>query len=177
MYHASFWQPKNKQLMISLQNLIDTLPQQGTVEWIGIRGSRNAPLTSVKQIEVNTQHGLTGDHYSKISGKRQVTLIQAEHLDAVASMLGIDTVMPGTVRRNITVSGINLLALKDKHFKVGEVTLAFTGLCHPCSRMETLLGPGGYNAMRGHGGITAQILKGGVIRVGDAVMRLAAHLH
>ena len=163
--------------MISLQNLIDTLPQHGAVEWIGIRGSRKTPLTSVEQIEVNTQHGLTGDHYSKVSGKRQVTLIQAEHLVAVASMLGIETVLPETVRRNIAVSGINLLALKDKRFKIGEVTLAYTGLCHPCSRMETLLGPGGYNAMRGHGGITAQVLKGGVIRVGDAVMQLAVHSH
>lgn len=163
--------------MMTLQNLIDTLPQQGTVEWIGIRDARKVPLTSVEQIEVNTQHGLSGDHYSKVGGKRQVTLIQAEHLVAVASMLGIETVLPETVRRNIAVSGINLLALKDKRFKIGEVTLAYTGLCHPCSRMETLLGPGGYNAMRGHGGITAQVLKGGVIRVGDAVMQLAVHSH
>lgn len=162
---------------MTLQNLIDTLPQQGTVEWIGIRDARKVPLTSVEQIEVNTQHGLSGDHYSKVGGKRQVTLIQAEHLVAVASMLGIETVLPETVRRNIAVSGINLLALKDKRFKIGEVTLAYTGLCHPCSRMETLLGPGGYNAMRGHGGITAQVLKGGVIRVGDAVMQLAVHSH
>jgi MOSC domain-containing protein YiiM len=163
--------------MMTLQNLIDTLPQQGTVEWIGIRDARKVPLTSVEQIEVNTQHGLSGDHYSKVGGKRQVTLIQAEHLVAVASMLDIETVLPETVRRNIAVSGINLLALKDKRFKIGEVTLAYTGLCHPCSRMETLLGPGGYNAMRGHGGITAQVLKGGVIRVGDAVMQLAVHSH
>ena len=162
---------------MTIQNLIDTLPQQGTVEWIGIRDARKVPLTSVEQIEVNTQHGLSGDHYSKVGGKRQVTLIQAEHLVAVASMLGIETVLPETVRRNIAVSGINLLALKDKRFKIGEVTLAYTGLCHPCSRMETLLGPGGYNAMRGHGGITAQVLKGGVIRVGDAVMQLAVHSH
>jgi MOSC domain-containing protein YiiM len=84
-------------------------------------------------------------------------LIQAEHLDTVASMLGIDEVRPETVRRNIVVRGINLLALKDKHFKLGEVTLAFTGLCHPCTRMETQLGPSGYNAMRGHGGITARV--------------------
>ena len=155
--------------MITLQNLIETLPQQGRVEWLGIRSARKLPLTPVEQVEATTDRGLEGDHYSKISGKRQVTLIQAEHLVAVASMLGIDTIKPETARRNIMVGGINLLALKDKNFKLGDVTLAFTGLCHPCSRMETLLGPGGYNAMRGHGGITARVLHGGFIRVGDVV--------
>ena len=155
--------------MTTLQDLLDTLPQQGSVEWIGIRSARKLPLTPVEQIEATTDIGLAGDHYSKLSGNRQVTLIQAEHLDGVASMLGIDAVKPETTRRNIVVRGINLLALKDKHFKVGEVTLEFTGLCHPCSRMETQLGPGGYNAMRGHGGITARVLNGGVIGVGDVV--------
>ena len=155
--------------MISLQKLIDCLPQQGSVEWIGIRPARKAPLESVGQVEIKMDHGLVGDHYSKSGGKRQVTLIQAEHLDAVASMLGIDSVNPEDVRRNIVVRGINLLALKDKHFGVGDVTLAFTGLCHPCSRMETVLGPGGYNAMRGHGGITARVLHGGRIKLGDSV--------
>jgi len=155
--------------MITLQKLIETLPQQGSVKWLGIRSARKLPLTSVERVEATTDRGLEGDHYSKISGKRQVTLIQAEHLDTVASMLGIDTIKPETVRRNIVVGGINLLALKDRQFKLGDVTLAFTGLCHPCSRMETLLGPGGYNAMRGHGGITARVLHGGLIRVGDVV--------
>ena len=155
--------------MTTLQDLLDTLPQQGNVEWIGIRSTRKLPLTSVEQIELTTDHGITGDHYTKTGGKRQVTLIQAEHLDAVASMLGLHAVGPETTRRNIVVRGINLLALKDKHFKVGGVTLEFTGLCHPCSRMETQLGPGGYNAMRGHGGITGRVLNDGLIKLGDVV--------
>ena len=155
--------------MPTLNELLNTLPQQGKIEWIGVRPSRKAPLQSVDQIQIDADLGLAGDHYSKASGKRQVTLIQAEHLNAVASMLGVDTVDPETVRRNIVVRGINLLALKDKHFSIGSATLAFTGLCPPCSRMETLLGPGGYNAMRGHGGITAQVLHGGIVKVGDRV--------
>jgi len=81
--------------MITLQNLIETLPQQGSVEWLGIRGSHKLPLTPVEQVEAMTDRGLEGDHYSKISGKRQVTLIQSEHLHAVASMLGIDTILDG----------------------------------------------------------------------------------
>ena len=84
-------------------------------------------------------------------------------------MLGKGNIDPAFTRRNLVVSGINLLALKDKQFYVGEVLLEYTGLCHPCTRMEENLGPGGYNAMRGHGGITARILNGGVIRMGDPV--------
>jgi MOSC domain-containing protein YiiM len=70
------------------------------------------------------------------------------------------------------VSGINLLALKHLQFQVGEVLLETTGICAPCSRMEQNLGSGGYSTMRGHGGITARIIQGGQIKIGD-VVRLA----
>ncbi len=155
--------------MPTLRELLDQLPQRGTIQWIGIRPARLAPLESVDEIELQANMGLVGDHYANLGGKRQVTLIQAEHLVAVASMLNIDVVNPETVRRNIVVNGINLLALKDKQFLVGNAALEFTGLCHPCSRMESALGPGGYNALRGHGGITARVVHSGLARIGDAV--------
>ena len=155
--------------MQTLRDLMDTLPQTGTVEWIGVRPGRREPVQSVQAARVGTEHGLADDHYSKRGGNRQVTLIQAEHLDAVASMLGAASVAPDTVRRNIVVSGINLLALKDKRFRIGDAVLEYTGQCHPCSLMESVLGPGGYNAMRGHGGITARVVADGEIRVGDPV--------
>ncbi|MGB0708813.1 MAG: MOSC domain-containing protein, partial [bacterium] len=114
-----------------------------------------------------------GDHFKKSStGKRQVTLIQQEHLDVVARILGKSEVPPELLRRNIVVSGINLLALKHQQFQVGEILLETTGICAPCSRMEENLGAGGYNSMRGHGGITAKIIQGGQIKISD-VVRLA----
>ncbi len=113
--------------------------------------------------------GLEGDHHSRSGrGKRQVTLIQAEHIAVMANLIGRE-VRPEELRRNLVVSGINLAALKGVRFRVGEALLEGTGPCHPCSRMEENLGPGGLNAMRGHGGLTAIVLEGATLRVGDAV--------
>lgn len=152
-----------------IKNLQDTLPQKGKVTWIGLRPASREPLVSVDQVSASLKNALEGDRFkSQFSKKRQVTLIQAEHINAVSSIIGKE-VTPDLLRRNIVVSGINLLALKDKSFKIGTATLKFTGLCHPCSRMEQSLGPGGWNTMRGHGGITAQVVADGVISVGSEV--------
>ena len=154
-----------------LAKLMAIFPWAGKVEWIGIRIERRAPLAALDRVEAVAGHGLAGDHYaSKNDGKRQVTLIQAEHLEAVAKLLGKSEVRPEGVRRNILVSGINLYALRDCRFRVGDTVLQGTGTCDPCSRMEEVLGAGGYNAMRGHGGIIARIVNGGMIRLGDEVL-------
>ena len=155
--------------MKTLDTLFKTLPQQGKVTWIGVRPERRADMLIVNAVEAKTQNGLTGDRYAGRSGNRQVTLIQAEHLAVIASTLGIESVDPALLRRNICVRGINLLALKDKQFQIGDVVLEYTGLCHPCSFMEETFGPGGYNAVRGHGGINARVIKSGVIRLEDSV--------
>lgn len=159
---------------MSVKTLLRTLPQTGRVTWIGIRPERRGDVETVEAVTAKPGYGLLGDHKAKRdtpskSGKRDVTLIQAEHLRTVTALCYADEVDPALLRRNILVSGINLLALKGQRFYVGEVLLEGTGLCHPCSRMEENLGPGGYNAMRGHGGITARIVEGGEIRVGDEV--------
>ena len=152
------------------QQYLQSIPQQGKVEWIGIRPKRMLEVRFFNEVQANPDTGLEGDHFKKLStGKRQVTLIQQEHLDVVARILGKSEITPEFLRRNIVVSGINLLALKHQQFQVGEVLLETTGICAPCSRMEENLGAGGYNSMRGHGGITAKILQGGQIKLGDTV--------
>jgi MOSC domain-containing protein YiiM len=73
------------------------------------------------------------------------------------------------LRRNIVVAGINLTSLKQKQFRIGDVLLEGTIACAPCARMEENLGAGGFNAMRGHGGLCARVIEHGTIRTGDAV--------
>jgi MOSC domain-containing protein YiiM len=155
-----------------LAALLNADMRPGTVEWIGIRPQRRGPVTMVETAELDTSAGVIGDHYNNPRrGTRHVTLIQREDLAAIASYLAQE-VTPEQLRRNIVVSGINLLALKDKRFRLGTALLEMTGECHPCSRMEETFGVGGYNAVRSHGGITARVLESGTVRVGDALMAL-----
>lgn len=150
----------------TIKDLIQSLPQRGRVEWIGVRPDKKAFLQEVETVEVLAK-GLKGDHYAGQSGNRSVTLIQAEHIETIASLLHKNRIAPAELRRNIVISGINLLALKDREFRVGTAVLKMTGLCHPCSRMEEDLGDGGYNAVRGHGGINACVITQGIIMLGD----------
>jgi len=153
-----------------LNKLLQTLPQQGRVEWIGLRPERGAAIKVVDSVIAEPDKGLSGDRFKGRQGSpRQVTLVQQEHIAVIASCLNLSELDPAVLRRNIVISGINLLALKDKTFRLGDALLETTGLCHPCSKMETALGPGGYNAVRGHGGITARIIEGGEIAVGDSL--------
>jgi MOSC domain-containing protein YiiM len=153
-----------------LRRLTDTFPRHGRLEWIGVRPTQRETMRELLLAHAHVDRGLDGDHRARKAGSlRQVTLIQREHLAVVAQLIGQRDIAPELTRRNLVICGINLLALKDQVFSIGEVLLEGTGLCEPCSRMETNLGGGGYNAMRGHGGITARVVSGGVIRVGDAV--------
>jgi MOSC domain-containing protein YiiM len=148
--------------------LMRALPRAGTLRWIGLRPRRDVAMAEVDQA-LATAAGLEGDRYVTVAGKRGVTLIQAEHLPVIAMLAGLDAVVPATLRRNLVVAGLPLVALKGRRFRIGEAVFEGTGDCDPCSRMEAALGPGGFNAMRGHGGLTARVVQPGRIRVGDAV--------
>jgi len=142
----------------------------GVVEWLGVRPARLAPMMALEALTLTPGQGVIGDHYaSATQGARQVTVLSAEHLAAIASFLGQDNVPPELLRRNVMVRGINLAALKARRFRLGGALLEHSGECHPCSKMEKLLGPGGYNAVRSHGGITARVLEGGEVRLGGTI--------
>ena len=105
-------------LNFTIKQLLQNLPQKGRVEWISIRPARRKVVQVVESVNV-LKDGLQGDHYAGRNGNRSVTLIQAEHLLAISSLLHKAEVQPAELRRNIVVSGINLLALKDREFKIG----------------------------------------------------------
>lgn len=160
--------------MKCIRDLKDEHFQQGRVEWIGLCTSRRGVVEIVSEVLAETETGLVGDHHATTGrSKRQVTMIQHEHLPVVAALLGIDEVRPEDLRRNLVISGINLIALKDQTFQIGNAVFQGTGPCAPCSRMSENPGPGGYNAMRGHGGITVRVLKPGTVRIGDEVVPMS----
>jgi MOSC domain-containing protein YiiM len=145
-------------------------PRAGKVEWIGLRPGRDETITVVEEVLASCEDGLVGDRFNgKPAAERQVTLIQQEHLGVFAAFLGVEAVDPGLLRRNIVVSGINLIALKGTEFAIGDAVLRGTGACAPCGRMERNLGEGGFNVMRGGGGITASVVQNGKISIGDEV--------
>ncbi len=156
-----------------LQRLLDGPVGPGRLVWIGLRSARRGTVSEVESARLSPEDGLAGDRYGgRAGGKRQVTLIAREDMAAAASFLRRPELPPMLLRRNLVTEGINLIALKDRRVSIGGAVLEITGECHPCSRMEEELGPGGYNALRGHGGLTARVIAPGLIQVGDAICRL-----
>jgi MOSC domain-containing protein YiiM len=145
----------------------------GRVEAIVVRGSPREPARRIAHTQALAGIGLADDRLGRRGeaelSTRQVTLIQSEHLPVIAGLAGVAALDPTGLRRNLVVSGINLLALKNARLQVGQALLEIVGPCQPCSRMEEVIGPGGYAAMRGHGGMTARVIAGGSIHEGDAV--------
>ena len=145
-------------------------PKNGQVVWIGLRPELGGLVAEVSTAQAVIGCGLDGDKAGRKSGgKRQVTLIQAEYLPFLQSLLSNAELSFAGLRRNIAVKGINLNALKDQIVRVGNATLEITGFCHPCAKLEKQLGPGTFNALRGHGGLTAKVIAGGTISLGDEV--------
>ncbi|MEZ4403711.1 MAG: MOSC domain-containing protein [Kofleriaceae bacterium] len=170
--------------MSDLRALTAVAPRPGRIEAIYLRPGRDQPVTSVPVADAVAGRGLIGDRYAVRAASpstpraRQLTLFAAEHLPVVAGWLGQATLDPALLRRNLVVAGVNLLALRSPFrdqvwtWRLGaEVVIEVTGPCDPCSKMEAALGPGAYNALRGHGGVTARVVAGGRLAVGDALVR------
>lgn len=157
--------------MSPLQELLATVPQRGQVRWIGVRPTSRGAMLELDAVEARREAGLTGDHSRPgPRNARQVTLIQWEHLAVIGALLGrpaTQPIQPQDLRRNIAISGINLFSLKGRRFRIGQAVLETTGWCQPCARLEERLGPGTFQAVRGHGGITARVLQGGIIHLND----------
>jgi MOSC domain-containing protein YiiM len=169
----SRWAPSD------LRALTRTFPHAGSLIAIHLRPGRHEPIIDVDTCEAIAGRGLRGDRAiaNIAGGKRQVTLLQAEHVPTVAAFLRLASINTATLRRNLVVSGLNIAAgralFKDQpvRLRIGpSVIVEISGPCEPCSRMEAALGPGAYNALRGHGGFTAKVIAGGTLALGDRVL-------
>ena len=167
---------------VTLRDLTTRHPREGVVTAIVLRPARGTLAQLADRTRAIPGRGLEGDRRAlreSRSTNRDLTILQAEHVPLIARWIGHDDLDVRLLRRNLVVAGWNLLAMRSPFadqpllWRIGDdVVIRITGPCDPCSKMEATLGPGAYNAMRGHGGVTACIVEGGPIRVGDAV-RLA----
>ena len=163
--------------MNSQARLLDKLCEAiapGTLEWIGLRSERRGEVLVVGAAEAVEGLGLVGDHRMKKTpgSARQVTLISREYIEAIGRHTGHASIDPALLRRNLVISGMNLNLLRYQRLQIGSVILETSALCHPCSRMDEALGPGGTAAMFGYGGLCAKVVQSGHMALGDAVLRL-----
>ncbi|MEA2144048.1 MAG: hypothetical protein QOI64_2478 [Solirubrobacteraceae bacterium] len=147
----------------------------GRVELLALTATAEAPMTVVAQATARAARGLVGDRYHDARGTfsdphangNDLTLIEAEVLNALAVPTG--PIAPERARRNIVTRGIDLNALVGALFTVGSVQCVGRRLCEPCAHLQRLTVPGTLRALVHQGGLRADVLTDGVIRVGDDV--------
>ena len=144
----------------------------GQLDWIGIR-EKEGDIKGVKSILALQGLGLEGDKITlKSSKKRQVTMMQNEHISVILSLAQEDDQdkinnIQYYFKRNLLISKYNIQNLKGKFFSIGEARFFGTGDCKPCKKIENLLGKQMLEAMQGMGGITAAVVKTGMIKIND----------
>ena len=144
---------------------------EGTVISINITPVAAAPLESVDEVRAIPGRGLEGDRYfddPRMEPRRELTLVEAEAIEAFRSEFKIDFGMDGT-RRNLVTRGVPLNHLVGKEFWIGEVKARGIQLCEPCAKLQTLSHPKVLPGLLHRGGLRAQILSEGTIRVGEPV--------
>ena len=148
----------------------------GEVISIHIASEEGAPTVAVGEVRAVEGKGLEGDRYHNKAGTfsrkdnpgREVTLIESEAIEALTNDYGIEFEL-GDSRRNIVTRGVPLNHLVGVEFSVGAVVLRGVKLCDPCGYLERMTRPGVREALANRGGLNADIVSGGTIRVGDAV--------
>lgn len=143
--------------------------------------SAAAPMCSVSEVRAVAGRGLEGDRYFSGLGTysnrpgtgHHVTLIEIEALEALKREYQVD-VASDLCRRNIVTRGTPLNHLVEKEFRVGEVVLRGTRSCEPCTHLEKLSAPGTLRGLIHRGGLRAEIVSGGIIRVGDSIVLISA---
>jgi MOSC domain-containing protein YiiM len=147
----------------------------GNVESIHIAPTAKAPMRAIDQVQALPGIGLEGDRYAKQQGTFfkplpdfELTLIEAEALEALNREYDV-ALSPSESRRNVITRGVALNHLVGQEFKIGEVKIRGIRLCEPCSHLEALTGRPLIKGLRHRGGLRAQILTEGTIRIGQTI--------
>ena len=150
----------------------------GSVEGIYIASGGGAKVERVGEARALEGRGLEGDrysigtgHWSRFGRSCEVTLVEAEDLEAMERETGV-RVMDGEHRRNVVVRGLDLADLRRKRFRVGEAVFEYQKPCSICRHVERLTEPGMTEALKGRGGICARVVEGRKIREGDPIIVL-----
>ena len=149
---------------------------RGVVSAIHVTQEAAGPMVPVSEVRAVPGRGLDGDRYFHQTGTyssrpgpgREVTLIEAESVDALGREAGI-VLASGASRRNITTRGVPLNHLVGRQFRVGEVLLEGVRLCEPCAHLESLTQSGVREGLIHRGGLRARIVTEGTIRFGDVI--------
>lgn len=149
----------------------------GTVAAICVAAEAAAPVQALPEARVVAGRGLEGDRYYRGEGTfsaavpgpdGEITLIESEVVEAIAREQGI-ALDPKDARRNIVTQGVPLNHLVGREFRVGEAALRGIRLCEPCAHLAGLTQREILPALVHRGGLRAQVLAGGTVRVGDPV--------
>jgi MOSC domain-containing protein YiiM len=149
---------------------------RGTVVAVYLCADRGLPLIAVPEVRAVVGKGLEGDRYFLNTGSmsrwpgagRSVSLIAEEVIEDVLTGFGLD-LRDGRSRRNVVTRGVDPNALIGRDFRIGTALFRGVRACDPCGYLERRIGPGLMEALRGRGGLRADVLEDGVIRPGDAV--------
>lgn len=152
----------------------------GKVEMILIAAAEAEPITSVPEVIAHEGRGLEGDRYyehkgkfKKLEPKRQATFIEIEAIEAVRRDHDIE-VEPADIRRNIVTRGVPLNHFVGKTFKVGDATFLGIKLCEPCDYMQKLAGKPVKDPLKHRGGLRAEIIASGTVKVGDVLTEVVS---
>ena len=154
-------------------------PGRGVVESIHVSAGAGEPMRSVDRVGAVAGVGLAGDRYALGTGRysgdpkvdRDVTLIEAEEIEALAAGAGI-LLAPGETRRNVTTRGIRLNDLVGRRFRIGDIECEGTRLCEPCQYLTDLLGKPVLAPLAHRAGLRARILTDGEIALADEVVAI-----
>jgi MOSC domain-containing protein YiiM len=151
------------------------MDQQARVEGIFIAPEAFAPMTALETARAVAGRGLEGDRYFLGTGfysdgqdGRQITLIEAEALEALPGSVGVE-LSQIECRRNVVTRGVRLNELVGRRFRVGGIELEGIRLCPPCNHLEELTRPGPLRGLARSGGLRAHILNDGELRIGDRI--------